>query len=650
MKKQKESHLAKIGKRLLLHANFYRFNYLKHWVVAIIDVALATGVSGLVFVMYAPIIGPLGRMNMLYVFLLAAAASALAFYAFKTYRIIIRFMTIRSLLPIGLAAALKSVLLTLFLYSLSFLEPELYHKFFLLDTLITLFVLIAIRIVMLIAYGLVNEKINTGSQKVLIYGIDEKSASLLLRFHKSATYRPVGFIMYDRTNRQYKLNDLKVHHFENQEDVKKIVLRLGVSSIIFPTYGAIQKEKNRLVVFCEQEKISIMMAPPIDAFAEGSKVHQQPRPVAIEDLLGREEIHINMQAVADEFRDKVVLVTGGAGSIGSEFCRQVAGMGVVKQLVLLDSAETPTHYMQLEFQEQFPKLDFVIVIGDVRHKQAVEEVFNRYQPNVVFHAAAYKHVPLMEANACEAIGVNVEGTRLVADAAVAHQVERFIFLSTDKAVNPTNVMGASKRLAEMYVQSLGLGIAAGAVNGVTKFVTTRFGNVLGSNGSVIPYFRRQIKSGGPVTVTHRDITRFFMSIPEACRLIMEAATLSTDNEIMVFDMGEPIRIWDLAERMVRLAGLTPGKEIEIIETGLRPGEKLYEEVLSSEENSTATVHPHIRIAQVRSHAYEEVKRATQKVVACAKEMDAEGTVQLLKKYVPEFKSENSEYEVYDTRK
>ncbi|NLA15193.1 MAG: polysaccharide biosynthesis protein [Bacteroidales bacterium] len=642
-----KTRIAKLEERLLSRVNFYRYNYLKNWVIAAMDVGLAAGVSGLVFVMYAPITGPMGRLNLLFMFVMAGVASVIAFYAFKTHRIIIRYMTVKGLLPIGLAVVLKSGLLTLMLFSIRFLQPGLYHKFCLMDLLITLAVLSGVRIIMLIVYGIVNEKITTGSQKVLIYGIDEKSASLLLRFQKSATYRPVGFLMHDRINRQYRLNDLRVYHFETQEEVKKIARQLGVTSVIFSMYKDVQKEKDRLIHFCEQEKINIMMVPPVDEFSNASKMRLQLRPIAIEDLLGREEIHINMEVVVDKFRDKVVLVTGAAGSIGSEFCRQVAGMGVVKQLVLLDVAETPMHTMQLELDEHFPNLNYVAIIGDVRHKQAVEDVFTRYKPGVVFHAAAYKHVPLMESNACEAVGVNVEGTRIVADAAVAHGVEKFIFLSTDKAVNPTNIMGASKRLAEMYVQSLGLAIANGKDQGVTQFVTTRFGNVLGSSGSVIPYFRYQIKGGGPLTVTHRDITRFFMSIPEACRLIMEAATISTDNEIMVFDMGEPIRIWDMAERMIRLAGFTPGEEIEIIETGLRPGEKLYEEVLSTEENSTATVHPHIRIAQVRSNNYAAVNKAALAVVACAKEMDAEETVQLLKKYVPEFKSHNSVYEVYD---
>jgi len=286
-------------------------------------------------------------------------------------------------------------------------------------------------------------------------------------------------------------------------------------------------------------------------------------------------------------------------------------------------------------------------VGDVRHKSTVNRLFDNYKPQIVFHAAAYKHVPLMEENPCEAVRVNVEGTRIMADAAVAHGVEKFIFLSTDKAVNPTNVMGATKRLAEMYVQSFGLAIAYGKVEGKTQFVTTRFGNVLGSNGSVIPRFRRQIKEGGPLTLTHNDITRYFMSIPEACRLIMEAATISTNNEIMVFDMGDPVLIRELAVRMIRLAGYTPGEEIDIKEVGLRPGEKLYEEVLSTEENSQATVHPKIRVAQVRENNYEVLKDVLPLISRKAWEMDVAATVQLLKKWVPEFKSHNSEFEKYD---
>ena len=340
------------------------------------------------------------------------------------------------------------------------------------------------------------------------------------------------------------------------------------------------------------------------------------------------------------------MVTGAAGSIGSELCRQLATFGV-GYLVLFDNAETPMHELRLELEQNFPNLKFIPFVGDVRQKERLRMVFEKYRPRVVFHAAAYKHVPLMEENPCEAVRVNVIGSRLVADFCVEYNVDMMVMISTDKAVNPTNVMGASKRLAEIYVQSLGLAIERGEVKGKTRFVTTRFGNVLGSNGSVIPYFRKQIERGGPVTVTDPGITRFFMTIPEACRLVMEAATMSIGNQIYVFDMGEPVKIVDLAERMIRLAGYVPNEDIKIKFIGLRPGEKLYEEVLSNEENTIPTGNAKIRVAKVRKYERDEVLRAYDQLAELALAVQIEDTVRLMKQVVPEFKSKNSRFEILD---
>lgn len=370
------------------------------------------------------------------------------------------------------------------------------------------------------------------------------------------------------------------------------------------------------------------------------------REIRIEDLLGREEIKINTVELAESFTGKVVLVTGAAGSIGSELCRQLATLGI-SRLVLFDNAETPMHELRLELERNFPNLKFTPFIGDVRQKERLRMAFVMFHPQVVFHAAAYKHVPLMEENPCEAVRVNVVGSRLVADFCVEYGVEMMVMISTDKAVNPTNVMGASKRLAEIYVQSLGLAMERGKVKGKTRFVTTRFGNVLGSNGSVIPYFRKQIEQGGPVTVTDPRITRFFMTIPEACRLVMEAAMMSTGNQIFVFDMGEPVKIVDLAERMIRLAGYIPGEDIKIKFIGLRPGEKLYEEVLSNEENTIPTGNSKIRVAKVRTYERDEVLWAYDKLAELALAVEVDKTVRLMKRIVQEFKSRNSVYEVLD---
>ena len=341
-----------------------------------------------------------------------------------------------------------------------------------------------------------------------------------------------------------------------------------------------------------------------------------------------------------------MLVTGAAGSIGSEICRQLAHFPI-KKLVCFDSAETPMHNLRLELEEKYKELNFVPVIGDVRSPDRVDYVFRNWHPQVVFHAAAYKHVPLMEENPCEAIRTNVFGTRVMADAAVSYGVEKFVMISTDKAVNPTNIMGCSKRLAEIYVQSLSLAIERGEVKGETRFITTRFGNVLGSNGSVIPRFREQIAQGGPVTVTHPDIIRYFMTIPEACRLVLEAGTMGKGGEIFIFDMGEPVKIADLAKRMIELSGLQVDKDIEIKYTGLRPGEKLYEELLNNKENTKETPHEKIRVAAVREYDYKDVVEHSNRLTELSLRVQILSMVREMKAFVPEFKSQNSRFEELD---
>lgn len=392
--------------------------------------------------------------------------------------------------------------------------------------------------------------------------------------------------------------------------------------------------------------MKILIAPPIDEVIDGKIMKQSIREIKIEDLLGRPEIKISMEEIIANFRGKTILVTGAAGSIGSELCRQLATFGI-RELILYDNGETPMHNLRLELEERYPELKFIPVIGDVRIPARLDFAFRTYRPQVVFHAAAYKHVPLMEENPCEAVLVNVAGSRNVADKCIEYDVEKMVMISTDKAVNPTNIMGCTKRLAEIYVQSLGLSIEQGTMKGKTKFVTTRFGNVLGSNGSVIPRFREQIAKGGPVTVTHPDITRFFMTIPEACRLVMEAATMSTGNQIFVFDMGESVKIAHLARRMISLAGFEPDEDIRIEYTGLRPGEKLYEEVLSNKENTLPTTHDRIRIAKVREYDYREACGVAEELESLSRSVCIPDMIRLMKRTVPEFKSKNSKYEIYD---
>ena len=484
--------------------------------------------------------------------------------------------------------------------------------------------------------------------RVLIYGTDDKSGALKTRLRNSSHYKIVGFCIYSPDHSRRILADSRVYSFSDKSDFRTLIQKHRIQAVLFSRYDSIKEEENRLLEYSKSIGVKTLIAPSISEADVDGPFHQFVRPIRIEDLLGREEIKINMGEIAAEYCNKTVLVTGAAGSIGSELCRQLAQIGV-RKLILFDSAESPLHNVRLEFEKKYPRIDFVPVIGDVRVIQRLRMVFELYHPQIVFHAAAYKHVPLMEENPCEAVYVNVIGSRQVADMAVEYGTEKMIMISTDKAVNPTNVMGASKRLAEIYVQSLGTAIKERKVKGNTKFITTRFGNVLGSNGSVIPRFKEQIENGGPVTVTHPDIIRYFMTIPEACRLVMEAGMMGEGNEIFVFEMGEPVKIVDLATRMIELAGYRPDEDIKVEFTGLRPGEKLYEELLSTEENTLPTSNKKIKIAKVRRYEYDDVLDSYSDFEVLARNVRIMDTVALMKKMVPEFISKNSRFEVLDKK-
>ena len=577
--------------------------------------------------------------------LISAASSALFILLFKTYRIIIRHTTIRQLARFAcVSAAQAAVTLIIYTSVYGYSNTALFAAVS--SMLLTFASLIIMRAAMVIVYDMVKERLDyrRNCQNVMIYGTSEKSVSCVSRLQTSSHYAVRGFLKQAPAQRLV-ISELPVNTFSDESDFRELMKNTNTDAILFVTKDEANREKDRIVKWAVEDNIKILFAPPIEESAEGLPT-LPIRNIDIEDLLMREEIKISMDEVVANFQGKVVMVTGAAGSIGSELCRQLATFGV-KELVLFDNAETPMHNIRLELEEKYPDLVFTPIIGDVRLLPRLDYAFRKWKPQVVFHAAAYKHVPLMEENPCEAVLVNVAGSRNVADKCIEYGAEMMVMVSTDKAVNPTNIMGCTKRLAEIYVQSMGLAMEQGKIAGKTKFVTTRFGNVLGSNGSVIPRFREQIAKGGPVTVTHPEITRFFMTIPEACRLVMEAATMSDGNQIFVFDMGESVKIDDLARRMIKLAGFTPDKDIMVEYSGLRPGEKLYEEVLSNKENTIPTDHDRIMIAKVRSYDYDDARAVADELEQLSRAVEIPDMVRLMKRTVPEFKSKNSRFEVYD---
>ena len=575
--------------------------------------------------------------------------SVFSFWAFKVYHGVIRYSTLRGVWRIGAVAVLKVLLMCLILSCLGAgFSPSVYWVGCISDAALTIVMLIALRVFVINVYNSLLTQLGKKRKRILVFGTGEESVMIATSASQQvflSNYSIIGFIRFGALKKSMRIAELPVYQIENLDDLYRLIPRNNLDGILFPNIKTAQQERDRLVRYCEQALLKTLVVPEMEEIRDG-QMKRSIREVRIEDLLGREEIRINLTEIGNLLEGKTILVTGAAGSIGSEICRQLAHFPI-KRLICFDAAETPMHNLRLELEERFERLDFVPVIGDVRSPERVDYVFRNWHPQVVFHAAAYKHVPLMEENPCEAVRTNVFGTRVMADASVAYGVEKFVMISTDKAVNPTNIMGCSKRLAEIYVQSLSMALQRGEMKGNTRFITTRFGNVLGSNGSVIPRFREQIAKGGPVTVTHPDIIRYFMTIPEACRLVLEAGTMGNGGEIFIFDMGEPVKIADLAKRMIELSGLRVDKDIEIKYTGLRPGEKLYEELLSNKENTKETPHEKIRVARVREYAYPEVVEHVNKLAELSLRVEILPMVREMKAFVPEFKSKNSRFESLD---
>ena len=563
-----------------------------------------------------------------------------------TYSGIIRYSSFVDLQRVGLAMLSAGAVILLVNIPISRI-PE---KFFVHFTAGEIIVIIGISILLMWAMRILVKMVYDiafraeNAENVLVYGIMDGGVGLAknIRNEKPARFNLKGFISHDPKLTYTRLLGEKVYSVD--ESLPEVIQRLGIKAVLVsPKRNDVFREDQQLQDYIINAGAKIYMVHQAEEWRPGQDAAAGLKQVSIEDLLPREQISVDLQAVEESLRGKKVLITGSAGSIGSEIVRQVCQFGPA-ELVLIDQAETPQHDLRLLLAKEYPGIRAQVIVSTITNREHMERIFSDFRPEYVFHAAAYKHVPMMEDNPGESVWNNILGTRIMADLAVKYGVQKFVMISTDKAVNPTNVMGCSKRICEIYVQSLNKAETEGKVEGHTQFVTTRFGNVLGSNGSVIPIFEAQILAGGPVTVTHPDIIRYFMLIPEACKLVLEAGTKGNGGEIFVFDMGKPVKIADLAKRMIKLSG---AQGIEIRYTGLRDGEKLYEEVLNEKETTKPSFHEKIRIASVREYDYDAVCREIDALEEITRGYDPMAIVAQMKRIVPEYKSNNSVYSVLD---
>lgn len=623
---------------------YFSRNSLPYWCIFWIDCAV-------IFISYlfiyqqinsgAKALGILGQLSML--FAIFTLFHAIGFRIFHTYDGILRYSSFidlqRVFYAVTFGAVLSAITKNMLLSTHFFPGVEIEYRNIVLGALISTLVLWAIRVIAKTIFDVSLSDYNI--KHAFIYGVKEGGIGLAkqIKNSKPMKFKLMGFISDDTKIKHHHLMGTKVYA-PDLNTIRKMrnnnISTLLISPGAINVFRANKDFQDALLA----EGIHIYM-PTTQEWNRNEQ--QQLKEVSIEDLLPRDEISIDMESVGAMLHGKRILITGSAGSIGSEMVRQIAKYSPA-ELILIDSAETPQHDIRLMMAKQFPEIKAETIVTTICSKSRMEHIFKTYLPDYVFHAAAYKHVPMMENNPCESIQNNVYGTKILADLAIKYGVKKFVMISTDKAVNPTNVMGCSKRICEIYVQSLNKAVKEGIFKGETQFVTTRFGNVLGSNGSVIPLFKKQIKAGGPVTVTDPRIIRYFMLIPEACKLVLEAGTKGNGGEIFVFDMGKPVNIADMAQRMINLSG---AKNVEIKYTGLRAGEKLYEEVLNEKESTKPSFHDKIRIAEVREYDYTEVSKQIDNLIEKSKLYDEMLTVKIMKEIVPEYKSNNSIYEKLD---
>jgi FlaA1/EpsC-like NDP-sugar epimerase len=633
-----------------LRLNFHNLSYLPRWIIVMIDFAVLILAFSFTFLLFKGtgldyIVTP---HNILFVNLLFGV-NLFFFWLFRTYSGIIRHSSYID--AVKLLFSQVSVLV-LFLI-LNFLAEMLYGYKAFLNT--ALFINMVLSFCGLFLYRVMvkqlfeyyfQEESDVKLIRVIIYGTDANAISVAkaLKLESPGRFKIVGFIDRNSQNKSKRMLDLPILVLKKKLPV--LMRSIGADGVIIADKSLSKEERLIIVDECLEFNYKVYIVPVITDWENQNEISQKVKNLQIEDLLERKAIVLDNKSISKQLKDKTILITGAAGSIGSEIVRQVLGFDP-KNIIILDQAETPLHHLSLETESIVSRAKIWNVVTDIRNKEALNRVFKLHKPDVVFHAAAYKHVPLMEENPAQAILTNIEGTKNLADLACEHDVVKFVMVSTDKAVNPSNVMGASKRIAEKYVQSLQLKSRQDNNVKATKFITTRFGNVLGSNGSVVPLFSKQIADGGPVTITHQDIIRYFMTIPEACQLVLEAAAMGNGGEIYIFDMGKPVKIIDLARKMIKLAGFVPEKDIKIKIVGLRPGEKLYEELLNNTSKTIPTHHDKIMIAEEIQDEYENLHKDIEELIGIANFSENEDIVTKMKKIVPEFKSMNSAFQVLD---
>ncbi len=592
--------------------------------------------------------------------LIITAINIIVFFNVKTYAGIIRYTSAQDTFRILFAVLISNGVFSFLNFVITALG---YHPYIsntvLIINLLTSFLLLITYRVLIKYFFMYIKNLNLDKRKVIVYGAGEAGLATKRTFdHDGKVNKTImAFVDDDERKVGKAIDGIKILSAQRLEELIK---EHEVDEVIFASYTIPPERKNRIVDVCLEHDVTVLNIPPADAWEGGKLNKSQIQNINIEDLLNRKPIDIDVKSLQAQLKDKRILITGAAGSIGSEIVRQLLNFDI-GLIILCDQSETALHNIYLELEETYKHNNFHAFIGDVKDEKRMKHLFEMYKPHYVYHAAAYKHVPLMEDNPSEAIKNNVHGTKMIADLSVKYGVQKFVMVSTDKAVNPTNVMGASKRIAEIYVQSLNNSLTQKnfifsnglsyindlEIKPITKFITTRFGNVLGSNGSVIPRFKQQIEKGGPVTVTHPEITRYFMTIPEACRLVLEAGCMGNGGEIYVFDMGKSVKIVELAKKMIRLAGLIPNQDIKIQYSGLRPGEKLFEELLNDNENTLPTHHDQIMIGKVREYVFDDVEQQLHALLQHANTNDDRQVVIMMKKIVAEFKSKNSVFEELD---